>query len=168
MADEFAQYGAVTVVPGAVEIRIARAFPHAVERVWQALVEPDQLVLWLAPGAIEPWEGGTARLNFTDSGIVIDSTVTEFDPPRAVAYSWSGPGETLRPLRFETSAKDTGTQLSLTLVLPAGEDAARAAAGFEAHLEMLAAALEGVPIKFPFAMFKALRTAYGVASPHDR
>jgi hypothetical protein len=50
------------------------------------------------------------------------------------------------------------------LHVPAGEDAARAAAGFETHLEMLAAALEGVPIKFPFQLFKELRAAYQAAA----
>jgi hypothetical protein len=44
--------------------------------------------------------------------------------------------------------------------MPADEDAGRAAAGWEAHLEMLAAALEEVPIKFPFETFKAARDAY--------
>jgi uncharacterized protein YndB with AHSA1/START domain len=160
MAEEYTKYGSLRVVPGATEVHIAREFPHAVDRVWQALVEPAFLVEWLAPGTIDPCEGGAAKLNFIDSGIVIDSIVTEFDGPHAVAYSWSGPGEPTRPLRFETKPKAEGTLLSMTLELPAGEDAARAAAGFEAHLEMLAAALEGVPIKFPFAMFKAARAAY--------
>ena len=160
MTEEYRRYGALKVVPGATEIRIARSFPQDVGRVWQALVEPDLLVEWLAPGTIEPREGGHAKLNFVDSGIVIDSDVTEFDAPHAVAYSWSGPGEPFRPLRFETKSNGGGTLLTVSLQLPAGEDAARAAAGFEAHLEMLAAALEGVPIKFPFAMYVAMRAAY--------
>ena len=160
MSEDFRCNGWVKRMPGAAEIRIARDFPHPVERVWRALVEPEHLVDWLAPGTIEAREGGAAKLNFIDSGIVIDSMVTEFDPPRGLAYSWSGPGEPNRPLRFEASPVDGGTRLIMTLEIPAGEDAARAAAGFEAHLEMLAAALEGVPIKFPFAMFKALREAY--------
>ena len=54
-----------------------------------------------------------------------------------------------------------GTHLTLTVGIPAGEDAAKACAGFEGHLEMLAAALEGVPIKFPFDVFLAARKAYG-------
>lgn len=53
-----------------------------------------------------------------------------------------------------------GTTLTLILSLPAAEDAARSCAGWEAHLEMLEAALEGVPIKFPFERFKASRETY--------
>ena len=37
---------------------------------------------------------------------------------------------------------------------------AKACAGFEGHLVMLAAALEGVPIKFPFDLFMQARAAY--------
>ena len=54
-----------------------------------------------------------------------------------------------------------GTRLELQVRLPAGEDAAKACAGFEGHLEMLAAALEGVPIKFPFDLFLKARAGYG-------
>jgi hypothetical protein len=50
--------------------------------------------------------------------------------------------------------------LTVRVTIPANEDAPRTAAGFEAHIEMLAAALEGVPVKFPFQLFKDMRTAY--------
>jgi hypothetical protein len=51
-------------------------------------------------------------------------------------------------------------RLVLTLSVPDGEDAGRSAAGWAAHLEMLAAALAGAPIKFPFEVFKAARDSY--------
>lgn len=41
-------------------------------------------------------------------------------------------------------------RLTLTVRLPAGEDIAKVCAGFDAHPEMLAAALESVSIRFPF------------------
>jgi hypothetical protein len=63
-------------------------------------------------------------------------------------------------LRWEIDPAPAGAKLRLTMSVPDTEDAARAAAGFEAHLDMLEAALEGVPVKFPFPRFKALREAY--------
>lgn len=155
--------GSLSPSPHGVQFRIERTFPHPVGYVWAMLTEPQHLAQWLAPGTIEPRQGGRARLDFIDSGIVIDSPVTEFKPLRVVAYSWSGPGESVRPLRFALEEVAAGTRLQVTLLVPKGEDAARAAAGFEAHLEMLAAALEGIPIKFPFRLFKELRTAYQTA-----
>ena len=155
-----AKSGSLTVGPDGTAARMTRSFAHPASYVWEMLTAPARLAEWLAPGTIEPKVGGAARLDFKDSGIVIDSTVTEFDPVKAIAYSWSGPGEPLRPLRFGLQSDGAGTTLEITLRVPKGEDAARSAAGFEAHLEMLAAALEGVPIKFPFLLFKELRAAY--------
>lgn len=145
---------------GATSITIRRPLPQPLERVWEFLTSPERLPLWLAPGQIEPWQGGSARINFKDSGIVIDSIVTQYNPPHSLHYSWSSPAEPLRPLEWDLARTSDGCTLTLRMTTPASEDAARAAAGFEAHLDMLAAALEGVPISFPFARFKELRATY--------
>jgi hypothetical protein len=50
--------------------------------------------------------------------------------------------------------------LILELRTPDDEDIARSCAGWEAHLMMLLAAIEGVPIKFPFERFQATRADY--------
>lgn len=151
---KFTRYGDV------MEAKLTRVIDDSLDRVWAALTEPEELVKWLAPGEIELREGGAARLNFTDSGIVIDSKVSQIDPLSVLEYSWSGPGEPLRPVRWELRAKGDDVLLDLTLRMPASEDAGRACAGWDAHLEMLAAALAGVPIRFPFEHFKAARDAY--------
>lgn len=146
---------------GYVEARLTRSFDHPPAKIWAALTEPDRFVEWLAPGSLASVVGGPARLDFVDSGIVIDSTVSAYEAPRLLEYSWSGPGEPLRPVRWEVEPDDgDGARLTLTLRTPDGEDVARSCAGWEAHLEMLAAALEGVPIKFPFERFKSTREAY--------
>ena len=152
--------GTIRRANGYVEARLERMFEHDQSTLWKALTDPARLVEWLAPGEIALAKGGAAKLNFSDSGTVIDSTVAEIDPPRLLEYSWSGPGEPLRPVRWEIVPEDGGARLVLTLHVPEGEDVARACAGWEAHLEMLAAALEGVPIKFPFDRFKETREAY--------
>lgn len=124
------------------------------------LTDPSLLPQWLAPGDISLSEGGSAKLCFPESGTNVESVVTDVDPPRLIEYSWSSPGEPQRPLRWEVLPEDDGTRLSLTLRIPDNEDIARACAGWESHLEMLAAAMEGVPIKFPFESFKLTREAY--------
>jgi len=63
-------------------------------------------------------------------------------------------------VRWQVEPQAGGTRLALSQKTPEGEDPGRACAGWEAHLEMLEAALEGVPIKFPFERFKAARDAY--------
>jgi len=143
---------------------LSRTLGHDAERVWSMLVEPASLAQWLAPGAIEPRVGGAVKIDFSDSGTVIDSQVTSFEPLHLLEYSWSRPGEPQRPLRWSLAPCADGTVLTLAVGIPAGEDAAKACAGFEGHLEMLAAALEGVSIKFPFDLFLSARAAYRAQS----
>lgn len=152
--------GEITLSGAEAEIRFVRQFDHPPQMVWAALTQPARLAQWLAPGEIDLRPGGAVRLDFGDSGVVIDSTVMAYAPGRLLEYSWSGPGDPLRPVRWELEAAECGVRLTLTLQLPITEDIARACAGWEAHLEMLAAALEEVPIKFPFETFKTRREAY--------
>lgn len=142
------------------EGRLARPLDHDADAVWRMLTDPQAMAQWLAPGSIEPRVGGAVRIDFADSGTVIDSRVTAFEPEQVLAYSWSSGNEPERPMRWELAPAGDGTTLTLTLQIPAGEDAAKACAGFEGHLDMLAAALEGVPIKFPFQRFLQARGAY--------
>jgi uncharacterized protein YndB with AHSA1/START domain len=162
MADGKEALGRIRRLDGTYEARLERLIDHDQQTVWAMLTEPAELPKWLAPGEIELRVGGRAKLDFVDSGTVIDSTVTAVERPRLLEYSWSGPGEPARPVRWETVADGESTRLVLTLRIPEGEDVARACAGWEAHLQMLLAALEGVPIKFPFERFKDTREAYGV------
>lgn len=133
---------------------------HRPTAVWAALTEPERLVEWLAPGHIELRHGGAVKLAFEQSGVVIDSKVADITTERELVYSWSGPGEPRRPIAWSIEPRDDGALLTLTVQIPEAEDAARACAGWAAHLEMLAAALEGVPTKFPIETFKAQRETY--------
>jgi uncharacterized protein YndB with AHSA1/START domain len=160
VSDSEAPTGRLARRPGHLEAVIERLFDVPPARVWSALIDSAQICLWLAPGEIAHRVGGPAKLSFEDSGIKIDSVVTAFVPGALVEYSWSGKGEPPRPLCWQVEPTPGGTRLRLTMRIPDNEDGPRAAAGFEAHLDMLAAALEGVPIKFPFARFKTLREAY--------
>lgn len=141
--------------------RLAREFAHPASAVWAMLTEPALMAQWLAAGHVEQRQGGAVRIDFADSGIVIDSVVTAFEPGRVLEYSWSSGQQPQRPLRWELRAGDGATTLLLRVHVPDGEDPAKACAGFEGHLEMLAAALEGVSIKFPFDLYVQARKAYG-------
>jgi len=152
--------GEISIVAGEAEAIFGRTFQHPPQSVWAMLTRSDLLPQWLAAGEIELFLGGHVHLDFGDSGIVIYSQVSAYSPGRLLEYSWSGSGDILRPLRWEVAAAEGGSHLALTLGMPASEDIARSCAGWEAHLEMLTAALEGVSIKFPFEHFKAAREGY--------
>ena len=142
------------------EATFVRVFNQQTDTVWQMITNPEKLKDWLAPGSIELRKGGSAKLNFGDSGIVIDSLVSAFESGSLLEYSWSNDGEALRPIRWELTPEGSGTRLTLTLVTPLDEVIDRSCAGWEAHLMMLLAAIEGVPIKFPFEQFQKSRAEY--------
>jgi uncharacterized protein YndB with AHSA1/START domain len=160
MSEDSLQLGTLHRFPDGVEGLLQRRFEHPRDAVWQMLVEPEKFAQWRAPGTLEPRTGGAVRIDFHDSGTVIDSTLTAFEPPHLLAYSWSSGAEPARPLRWELADANGATHLTLRVGVPADEDAAKACAGFEGHLEMLAVALEGVPIRFPFDTFLAAREGY--------
>lgn len=152
--------GTITRTRTGFEGRLQRRYPHPPDALWAMLTTPAEFAKWIAPGTMALKKGGRVHIDFADSGTVIDSTLTEYEPQRLLEYSWSSGDEPPRPLRWELAADGDGTRLTLTVHTPAGEDAAKACAGFEGHLDMLAGALEGVPIKFPFDHFVAARKAY--------
>lgn len=133
---------------------------HTRAEVWHALTDAAEVAKWIAPGTIDARKGGRIYIDFKDSGTVIDSEVLACEPQKVFSYSWGRPQDPQRPLRWELRDAAGGTELLLTVKTPAGEDAARACAGFEGHMEMLAGVLEGVPIQFPFDLFVSARKAY--------
>lgn len=133
---------------------------HSAAAIWAMLTEPGKIAQWIAPGSIELKVGGAVSIDFQDSGFAIKSTVLELVLGKVLVYSWSQGNEPERPLRWEVAEENGNGTLTLTVTTPAGEDAAKACAGFEAHMAMLAGALEGVPMKFPFQLFMDARKAY--------
>jgi uncharacterized protein YndB with AHSA1/START domain len=160
MVETDAPIGSIRCLDDGFEARLERVLEHDRSSVWRMLTEPQALAQWLAPGSIELRAGGTVHIDFADSGRTIESKVRQLDPQRLLEYSWSSGDEPERPLRWELNPAEDGTQLALTIWLPATEDIAKACAGFDAHLEMLAAALEGVPIRFPVDYYLQRRRAY--------
>jgi uncharacterized protein YndB with AHSA1/START domain len=136
-----AETGRVLDLGDRLEARLERIIEHDRRAVWRMLTEPQALVNWLAPAEIDARKGGHIHIDFPESGAIIDSRISEFDSPGLLAYSWSSGAEPDRPLRWQLESLGTETRLALTLRLPHDEDIAKAAAGWDAHLEMLLAAL---------------------------
>ena len=155
-----AALGTISRARAVFEARFERMIPAPAISLWAMLTDSARLPEWLAPGELAQHVGGPARFKFPDSGTVIDSRVSAIEPPRLIEYSWSGPGEPERPVRWEIASDGRGTRLILTVRIPDTEDIARTCAGWEAHLQMLLAAIDGAPIKFPFDKFKTTRESY--------
>jgi uncharacterized protein YndB with AHSA1/START domain len=118
-------------------VRLVRELPDPPDVVWAAITDREQLRSWFPCDVIVDggWKLGAA-ITFVFPSDVMDMTlageVLDVDEPHRLAFTW---GE--ETLRFELSARDGGTRLTLTDELPAGI-AARNAAGWEVCLDRLA------------------------------
>jgi uncharacterized protein YndB with AHSA1/START domain len=59
------------------------------EQLFPLLVEPEALVRWWPDVAeLEPRLGGRVRMTFRGGESVVTGTVTRFDPPSALGFTW--------------------------------------------------------------------------------
>ena len=86
-------------------------YPHSPERVWRALVDPDELAAWLMSNDFAPEVGRDFKLETGDAHVgTIRGEVLEIDEPRLLRCRWSGVfGDT--EVTFELSPEDDGTRL---------------------------------------------------------
>jgi uncharacterized protein YndB with AHSA1/START domain len=134
--------GTLHTVDGRPTLRFERRLEHPVEKVWQALTEPQQLSKWF-PQDIEGdfTAGGRLRFLFREGEWpAFDGEVVEVDPPRVLAYLW---GEDV--LRFELAPDGDGCLLVFTDTIVDLGKAARDGAGWDVCLGALTSALDGGP-----------------------
>lgn len=132
-------------------VRLERTLPGPIDRVWAYLVESEKRRTWFASGEIEPRVGGKADLFFKhdgitdeptpepyrammENGVASPETVTAWDPPRKLGYTF-GEGE----VTFELTPMGDDVKLVLTqLRATEGERG-----GWTAHLYALEERLHG-------------------------
>ena len=145
MPDKYAQ---LQEVDGRPALRFERVLPHPPERVWTALTDTDEMFAWHpTPASFEPRVGG--RVTWHPDGHVADMPdceVTEWDPPRLLAYTWPTL-ETANAdhLRWELRPHDDGCVLTLVHTFDDRLKAARDGAGWHVCLDALATELAGAP-----------------------
>jgi uncharacterized protein YndB with AHSA1/START domain len=68
-------------------------YPHPPEKVWRALTDPQAIAQWLMENNFEARLGHKFQFRTKPApGFdgVVNCEVLEMDPPRRLAYSWSG------------------------------------------------------------------------------
>ena len=184
MTDHPTADGTINKAPdGSTTVRFDRRLRHPIERVWQALTDPDELRRWWGDTKLDPVEGGLFQLrwrNTDEHGNVatLDGTITRIDPPRLLEISaaWGStdpnqPGTRTR-LTWQLEPDGDHTLLHFTNTISGSPDHpdttgpsttdTTTAAGWHLHLEALAALLSGgqLDIAHPEPLFEPIHQAY--------
>jgi len=69
---------------------VEREFPYPPEKLWRALTQPHLIEEWLMKNDFIPRPGH--KFDFRADWGSVQCEVTEVDPPRTLAYTWSAMG----------------------------------------------------------------------------
>jgi uncharacterized protein YndB with AHSA1/START domain len=160
------------------EVRLVRTLPGPIERIWDYLTDPEKRARWFAGGPMEPRKGGKVTLNFRhkdiapdetppeehkkhhDPGHSMDGVITRWEPPRVLAFTFGGDGES--EATFELTPQGDDVQLVITHRAWRGDlpFMAEFGAGWHVHLNQLVALLEGSPRPPFWPVHTRLRAEY--------
>lgn len=136
-------------------LKIQRLLPGPIERVWAYLTDSDLRRQWLASGDMDLQPGAAFELTWHNDQLSdppgqtpegfgsehrMQSVITELDPPRRLAFAWNNTGG----VSFDLEPR--GSNVLLTVIhrrLPDRDMLLKVAAGWHAHLDVLAARASG-------------------------
>jgi outer membrane protein OmpA-like peptidoglycan-associated protein len=114
--------------------QFVRDYDHPPALVWAALTDAAQLTTWFWPCSLFEAEPG-GRFTFDDDEKVWRGRISEFEPPRLLAFAG---------MRFELSERDGGCQLVVSLSKPRDGWSPMALAGYHGWLGRLDRLVDGV------------------------
>ncbi|WP_030209669.1 SRPBCC domain-containing protein [Streptomyces sp. NRRL S-87] len=144
-------------------LRFEVNLPHGYEPVWAALTTAEGLRGWLAAAdELQRRIGGRVVLRWLDTGTTASGRITAWDVERVAEYTVTVHGR----LRFHLEASGPESTVLRFTNERAGSDADRldALAGWHAHFELLAEALQGRPAdweRWTDERWRTLRAHYG-------
>ena len=146
-------------------VRFERLLPGPIARVWDFITDPKRLPDWYGDGTIEPRAGGAVTL----MGGHVRGIVTQWDPPRRLAYTWNvfGPGDATSPypesyLTLELAPRGDDVLLTLTHLPVLERFEKQNAMGWHTFLDMLGAAIRGEPPEPRASYMQRNAARYGV------
>jgi uncharacterized protein YndB with AHSA1/START domain len=147
------------VAPNPTTVRLERLLPGPIERAWEYLTDSEKRGKWFASGNMELKKGGSVEFVFDHDqlsdepypedyrkykGSRLSGTVTRYEPPRVLAYTWNGPDGKHSEVTFELTPKGKDVLLVLTHSRIASRESMKLfAGGWHSHLGVLADILGG-------------------------
>ena len=101
-------------------MRHTRWYPHEIELVWETVTTGDHLDVWMLPvSKVERRLGGACSFSWGGpEERSVAGTVTVWEPPNAVQYSFDGSRSSIR---FDLESEGDGTRLHFTQCFGPGE-----------------------------------------------
>ena len=152
MAKQLTDDGTVETTEGGYQLQFERRINHPIERVWNALTDPDRLIEWLAAApTLDLTPGGAIELRWQNTDpdgnqAIAIGTITALEPPSTIEYDTDIHGL----IRWELEPSQGGCLLRLTVRhdLP-DEYLTMAMAGWHIHIDFLEEALSGTAVDWP-------------------
>ena len=120
-------------------LRFTRRLPHAPEKVWRAITEPEHLQAWFPQRIVGEWVVGRP-LTFASEYGDFEGEVRAFEPPSMLEFRWG-----TDTIRLEVKPDAQGSILTLLDTIDEVGKAARDAAGWHVCLDRLELELDGAP-----------------------
>ncbi len=121
-------------------VRFERLYDFTPSELWSAITDPVRLGRWLARAEVDPGAAGHVRLAFEEGET--DGRILTWDEPNVLEYEWRFAGEDESVVRFELLPQEYGTLLVLDHRRLGRAAGTGYAAGWHAHLDALAGAIE--------------------------
>ena len=168
--------GEVIVEGDRTTIIFQRTIQHSIDRVWEAITNPEDLSAWLVQSArVDARVGGRIEYVSTPTPFVWTGQILVWDPPRVFEHELNvDPQPQLAPhllsaertiARWELTAQGASTLLTLSYRGFSKPTATGFAPGTHAFLERLDAHLQGAPLPEWTQRFEELRAEYPAWGP---
>lgn len=143
-------------LPEPTTLKIQRLLPGPIERIWAYLTDGELRRKWLAAGDMDLQAGAPFELVWRNDELTnppgerpagfgggehrMQSTITEFDPPRRLSITWNGTGD----VTFELEPRGKGVVLTIVhRRFPDRATLLKHMAGWHMHLDVLVARASG-------------------------
>jgi uncharacterized protein YndB with AHSA1/START domain len=127
-----------------IDVRFERFYPHPVDKVWKALIDPARLADWMGESTVEPRAGGRIQLMIGTPGVATGE-IRVWEPPHVLEFTWDNWDSHGAVIRYEMQAQDGGTRLIFSHAHMPYDSSALMLPGWHALLAALGAALDGKP-----------------------
>jgi uncharacterized protein YndB with AHSA1/START domain len=134
--------GSLRALDGKAVVRMEDSFDTSIDDLWSAITEPERLARWIGKVEGDLRLGGQFRVSFTSS-YEGPGRVDVCDPPRRLRVTMDPGQDEETVVEAELSPDGDGTRLTVEERGLPLDNAAAYGAGWQAHIEDLAAHLTG-------------------------